>query len=191
MIKRFLLLVLLIALAGCNLNTQDVRLQQQFARYEAYYVSLFDNDRFISFSDAFDLEVVFTKLDSGYRYDVVIDNPKIAMYDIEIMVVENDTPFERADKMMPNLGIFESLEVNLVPYQVHTDKGFMKGVVVSGVVSVSVVELKIMVAWKDYAKLNSTREFFIRNLDYDRIGQIGEENDDDIDFNGEEEEEDE
>lgn len=186
--KVVLVFILLSTLIGCNINNQDLRSQQQLSRYQAYYLSLFDNDRFLSFSDAFDLDVVFTKLDQGYRYDIVIDNPKIAMYDIEIMVVENDTPFERADKMMPNLGIFEDLEVNLIPYQVHIDRGYMKGIVVSGLVPVSVVELKIMVAWKDYAKLNSTREFFIRNLDYDRIGTIGEETDEDIDFNQEESE---
>lgn len=196
MFKRFLLLLLILMLSACSFDQNDYLSEQNFARYQAYYTSIFDNDRFITFSDAFELEIVFTKIEDQYRYDIIIDRPSIAMYDIEVMVVENDLPFERSDKMMPNFGIFESAEANMIPFQVDVDKGYVKGIIVSGVVNVPVVELKIMVAWRDYAKLNSTREFFIRNLDYDRMQDgshdIIDDIDDDIDDEeGEEEDEDE
>lgn len=169
MIKKTLILLLLLSLSACSFDTQEYLSQENYARYQAYYTSIFDNDRFITFTDAYDIERVFTKVNDQYRYDIIIDNPSIAMYDIEVMVVENDVAFERAEKMMPSFGIFESKETNMIPFQVDVDKGYAKGIVLSGMVDVPIVELKVMVAWKDYAKLNTTREFFMFNLDYERM----------------------
>lgn len=169
MIKKALVLFLLLSLSACTFDTQEYLSQENYKRYQAYYTSIFDNDRFITFTDAYYIELVFTKIQDQYRYDIIIDEPAIAMYDIEVMVVENDVIFERADKMMPSFGIFELNETNMIPFQVDVDKGYAKGIIVSGMVDVPIVELKVMVAWKDYAKLNSTREFFMFNLDYERM----------------------
>ena len=43
----------------------------------AYYTSIFDNDRFITFTDAYNIELVFTKIEEQYRYDIIIDEGKI------------------------------------------------------------------------------------------------------------------
>ena len=189
MFKKASLLLLVFMMSACSFNQNDYLSEQNYARYQAYYTSIFDNDRFLAYSNAFELEIVFTKIENQYRYDIILDQPSIAMYDIEIMVVENDLSFERTDKMMPNFGIFESNEANMIPFQVDVDKGYVKGVVVSGLVEVSVVELKIMVAWRDYAKLNSSREFFIRNLDYERMQDGTHDIIDDIDDDEENDEE--
>ena len=34
---------------------------------------------------------------NNYRYDVIIDNPKVAMYGILAVVVENDVPFDKRE----------------------------------------------------------------------------------------------
>jgi hypothetical protein len=178
MFKKAILILAILILNGCAFDSNEYLSTENYARYQAYYTSIFDNDRFLTYSDAFLLEVVFTKIENQYRYDIIIDQPNIAMYDIEVMVVENDISFERSDKMMPNFGIFETNDTNMIPYQVDVSKGYVKGIILSGLIDVPVVELKIMIAWKDYAKLNSTREFFLRNLDYDRMQDGSHDNDD-------------
>lgn len=169
MFKKAISLLLVVLLASCTNNANSILEEENFSRYQAYYTSIFDNDRFIREPSNYELDVVFTKIDNKYRYDIIIDQPIIAMYDVEVMVIENDQPFERTDKMMPSFGVFESDETNMIPYQVNIEKGYAKGIVVSGLVDVKIVELKIMIGWKDYSKLNSYREFFIRNLDFDRM----------------------
>ncbi len=191
MLRKITMIMLILLMSGCAFDSDKYLSKENYARYQAYYTSIFDNDRFLAFSDAFDIEIAFNKIQDKYRYDIIIDNPSIAMYDIEVMVVENDVSFERADKMMPNFGIFETKDVNMIPFQIDVEKGYVKGIILSGMVDVSVVELKIMVAWRDYAKLNATREFFIRNLDYDRMQDGSHDNDDDIDDSEEDEEQDE
>ena len=178
MIKKALILFLLLTLSACTFDTQEYLSQENYKRYQAYYTSIFDNDRFITFTDAYNIELVFTKINEQYRYDIIIDEPAIAMYDIEVMVIENDIIFERSEKMMPSFGIFEQNETNMIPFQVDVEKGYAKGIVLSGMVDVPIVELKVMVAWKDYAKLNSSREFFMFNLDYERM-QAGDHGDTD------------
>lgn len=169
MFKKAISLLLVVLLASCTNNANSILEEENFSRYQAYYTSIFDNDRFIREPSNYELDVVFTKIDNKYRYDIIIDQPIIAMYDVEVMVIENDQPFERTDKMMPSFGVFESDKTNMIPYQVNIEKGYAKGIVVSGLVDVKIVELKIMIGWKDYSKLNSYREFFIRNLDFDRM----------------------
>lgn len=178
MFKRAIILLLVALLASCTNNASSILEEENFSRYQTYYTSIFDNDRFIREPSNYVLDVVFTQVENKYRYDIIIDQPIVAMYDIEVMVVENDQPFERIDKMMPSFGVFESNKTNMIPYQVNIEKGYAKGIVVSGLVDVGVVELKIMIGWRDYSKLNSFREFFIRNLDFERM------NDEDFDVIG-------
>jgi len=159
--KWMFVIILSLILSGCQWFDSDDIDEAKFQRYSAYYTSIFDNDRFIIASDYYELEVVMNKIsDSEYRYDVIIDSPKIAMYAIEIMVVENNITPEVADKMMPTIGIFEDVEYNLIPYQVNVDKGYVKGLIVNGISTEPTINLKIMVLWRDYAKLLVSREFF-------------------------------
>jgi len=169
MIKKLILLMMILMMTACNFKVDNIVETSKYQRYLAYYTSIFDNDRFILWSNFYDIELVMHKLPNNqYRYDLIIDNPRIAMYDIEIMVVENNVTPELTDKMMPNLGIFEDMEYNFVPFQVNVEKGYPLGLVVSGVTDSSIVSLKVMISWKDYAKVKSTREFFDLVGDYEK-----------------------
>ncbi|MDP2812971.1 MAG: lipoprotein [Erysipelotrichaceae bacterium] len=165
--KWTIIITLALVLSGCQWFDNDDIDEAKFQRYSAYYTSIFDNDRFILASEYYDIEVVMNKIsDAEYRYDVIIDSPRIAMYAIEVMVVENNITPEVASKMMPTIGIFEEVEYNLIPYQVNVDKGYVKGLIVNGISSEPTINLKIMVLWRDYAKLIVTREFFDINKIY-------------------------
>jgi hypothetical protein len=186
--KWTLIIVLSLVLAGCQWFDNDEIDKAKFQRYSAYYTSIFDNDRFILASEYYDLEVVMNKIsDTEYRYDVIIDSPRIAMYAIEVMVVENNITPEVADRMMPTIGIFENVEYNLIPYQVNVEKGYVKGLIVNGISKLPSINLKIMVLWRDYAKLVVTREFFEVNKNYDDGLPIEDPVGDDEDEEGAEE----
>lgn len=166
--KWTFVIIFSLILSGCQWFDNDDIDEAKFQRYSAYYTSIFDNDRFVLASEYYDLEVVMNKIsDAEYRYDVIIDSPKIAMYAIEVMVVENNITPEVAKKMMPTIGIFEDVEYNLIPYQVNVDKGYVKGLIVNGISTEPSINLKVMVLWRDYAKLLVTREFFEINKTYD------------------------
>lgn len=181
--KWMSVIIISLLLSGCQWFDNDDIDEAKFQRYSAYYTSIFDNDRFVLASEYYDLEVVMNKIsEAEYRYDVIIDSPKIAMYAIEVMVVENNITPEVANKMMPTIGIFENVEYNLIPYQVNVEKGYVKGLIVNGISTQPSINLKIMVLWRDYAKLLVTREFFEIVKTYDD-GTVVEEpvNDEDGD----------
>jgi hypothetical protein len=182
--KWMSVIIISLILSGCQWFDNDDIDEAKFQRYSAYYTSIFDNDRFVLASEYYDLEVVMNKIsEAEYRYDVIIDSPKIAMYAIEVMVVENNITPEVANKMMPTIGIFENVEYNLIPYQINVDKGYVKGLIVNGISTQPSINLKIMVLWRDYAKLLVTREFFEIVKTYDD-GTIVEEPVDDEDEDG-------
>jgi hypothetical protein len=186
--KWTVILILTMILSGCQWFDNDDIDEAKFQRYSAYYTSIFDNDRFVLASEYYDLEVAMNKIgEDEYRYDVIIDSPKIAMYAIEVMIIENNITPEVANKMMPTLGIFENVEYNLIPYQVNVDKGYVKGLIVSGISQQPSINLKIMVLWRDYAKLLVTREFFEVNKTFSDGTPIEEP--DDEDDTGEDEDE--
>lgn len=186
--KLTIIIILALILSGCQWFDNDDIDEAKFQRYSAYYTSIFDNDRFIFASEYYDIEVVMNKIsDSEYRYDVIIDSPRIAMYAIEIMVVENNVTPEVANKMMPTIGIFENVEYNLIPYQVNVERGYVKGLIVNGISSLPSINLKIMVLWRDYAKLIVTREFFDINKIFDDGSPIEEPIGDDEDEDGSDE----
>ena len=104
--------------------------------------------------------------DTEYRYDVIIDSPRVAMYDVEVLVIENGKSLEIADEIMPCIGLFEDHDFNLVPYQINLDAGFAEGFGLNGLVENPIVNLKVMVVWKDYAKVQQKREYFDLTVQY-------------------------
>ena len=130
----------------------------------------------------FDIYVDFHKADDGtVIYYVYLDNAQIAMYDVEVIAVENMNPYQETD-MMPTKGIFEDQKFSMIPYQYNVTAGYVKGFAISGDVNAEQVQLNVMVTWKDSTRLNVSREFFeFNNLDAGAMGshegndvQIGE-----------------
>ena len=61
--------------------------------------------------------------------------------------------------MMPSIGIFESQDYSLIPNQARTDKGFVKGLVLSGETPEDSVDITMLVEWRDKNKENAHREY--------------------------------
>ena len=152
-------------LCGCAKKTDD---SATLDEYQTYYNAVAENVSFTSTSKNFNCELEMTQVEDGtYRYYIVMDQPVSAMYDIVAIVVENDVAYNDAEKMMPSIGIFDDTK-SMIPNQVDTANGFVKGIALSGESSTSTIKLKMLVQWMDKAKKNSTREFLSYTLSADK-----------------------
>lgn len=158
-------LVLFLLLSGCIQQPRDVAFERALTVFESHYFSILDNDRFLNSSNYFNITIEKYEIANQFRYDLIIDDPQVAMYDLVIVIVENNQDFESLAALTPSLGVFDA-SVNLIPNQVNISKGFPKGVLLSGISSESTMQLRVMVAWKDYYKLKQMREYFIIDIDF-------------------------
>lgn len=178
--KTIILLLALLVLVGC-FDSQRVQ-EEQLARYETYWTSMLNETHFQTTSRNFNIEVDIDKVDDFYEYYVVIDEAKVAMYDIEIMVIENSELFDAFDRMLPSVGIFDE-PFNMVPYQVRRELNYREGAaLVRQELTEPQVTIQVMVMWKNYTRLDSFREMFEFELDYDAKqteveDSVSEEND--------------
>jgi len=165
--KRSLIFLLLFVtlLSGCARKESDEDIKME--KYKYIYQTVSDNDSFLSEPLYYDLDVSMSKLsDKEYRYDITIDNPQRAMYDIQVMAIENNLEYSLTNKMMPTIGILENDSINMVPYQIDYERGYVKGVILSGVTEDPVVNLKIRVSYKDYLLVRETKEYYNITVDY-------------------------
>lgn len=140
----------LLLMAGCSKETVKTEDSSSLMdEYETYYVEVQSNGHYESTSKNFDLSMEMTQVEDGtYRYYVILDNPKTAMYNVMMIACENDIPYDECDKMVPSFGIFEG-RVSLIPGQVNKDDGYVKGISISGETDEAKVSLKLLVRWKD------------------------------------------
>ncbi len=157
--KILLLILILFCTTGCT-NEHEDQTDLLMQKYILNYFDVLDNSSYVSYSNFYNLEIVMNKLDDGYRYDIIIDNPNIAMYDIDVFAVENNIEFSYENKLMPSIGVLDNEEYNMIPNQVNIEEGFMKGIIIGGLVDEPTVDLLIKVSWKDYAKLKQYNEYF-------------------------------
>ncbi len=144
-------------LAGCASRKDD---SANMAAYEGYYKSIQDNDRFQEGSLYYQISAEMSTLaDGSHRYYIFLDDAQIAMYDVVLLAVEDGLSFDTNDRMMPSIGIFESQDYSLIPNQARTDKGFVKGLVLSGETAQDSLDIRMLVEWRDKNKENAHREY--------------------------------
>jgi len=146
--KTVVLALSLILLGACsNSAKQD---QLKFETYTTMYTDLLNATGFKTSSDYFTLSPSLTDVGgSVYRYDVIIDDPKVAMYDVEILLIQDDGSLVISDTMMPSLGIFEDKTYYMIPFQVNTEANVVQGIDLNGLSSTLPIRLKMVVQWKD------------------------------------------
>lgn len=158
-------------LVGCN--SSETILREKYETYKLHYQSILNSTQFKESSNYFNISSTLTALNDGsFRYDVFVDEPKIAMYDVEILVVVDDGLLLISDEMMPSIGIFEDAEYHLIPYQIDHELGYEKGFNLNGVVSSNKVNLKVLVMWKDYFKIKTEREYFNLTVDLNQATEV-------------------
>ena len=180
--KMMTCLLTLMMLCGCKQQDENIVSEEKLAKYSSYYRTVLENENFESGSRYFDIYAEFHKSEEdSVIYYVYLDNAQIAMYDVEVIAIENMEPYQES-QMMPTKGIFEDQKFSMIPYQYNVNAGYVKGFAISGDVDAKDVQLNIMVTWKDSTRLNVSREFFeFNNLEAGAMGshegnetQIGE-----------------
>ena len=152
-----IILLMLIFLVGCESPEEsDILLD----KYKAAYGDLVSSDKFNSSSAYFDVETVVNKIDAGkFRIDTIIDNPKVAMYNVQVIAEINSNGVQQYEEVLPSLGIVDQSHYHLIPFQVNKEEGFYGGLVVSGVSDSLDGEVILKVNWTDYAETKSYEEF--------------------------------
>ena len=85
-----LLLVLLLLLSLCACEEDGKQMANPDERYMFIIEMIGEHDSFQETSNYFDIAVEMAKIEDGYRYYITIDNPRIAMYDIELLAIEKN-----------------------------------------------------------------------------------------------------
>lgn len=146
--KALLLLMSLILMSGCSNSAQLDQIK--IDTYKSMYTDILNASDFKSSSEYFSIEASLNDLgDSSYRYDVIIDQAKVAMYDVDILVIVDDGSLVISDKMMPSVGIFEDITYYMIPYQVNTAAHYVQGIALNGLSTSLPVRIKVLVKWKD------------------------------------------
>ena len=161
--KKFIVVLMMcILMTGCNFNvTKDVSVD---SRYEDMIELLITNEKFATESNYYDVSYDIVKLNEGYRYYIYIDNPRIALYNVQVLAIEDGIDYSRY--MAANVGIFEDTQYHLVPNQTNVDKGYVKGLMISGVTEKSELEIELMVCWSDRVSSTNEREYIQMHLNY-------------------------
>ena len=163
--KYFLVLFVFLLLTGCSPEPKTEA--DPNIRYLDMIQLIRDYDSFKDKSNYFDISAEIARLEDGtYRYYVMIDNTRVAIYDLEAIAIEMDVDYTR--KMAANIGIFEEKEYNLVPNQANPNKGFYQGIVASGTGTKGDTELYVVVQWKNRDLSIQHREFFCLPVSYNR-----------------------
>lgn len=158
--KFSIILFVLLMLTGCSKLTRELD-AEKYNSYLTYYSSILESENKLSSSENFDTEIVVNKIDeNNYRYDVIIDNPKVAMFDIKALAALDGFELEM-DKtnMMPSIGILDDLKKNMIPYQVYLEKDFVQGLILSLTSTSSALKITVMVDWKDLSGSKSLRDY--------------------------------
>ena len=156
--RKVMLIGILVLNLLCGCMEKSSR-DPKITSYETYYHAVEENVKFSETSTHFHYSKEMSVLPDGtYRYYIVVDEPQHAMYQCTLLAVENDSVFSTESKMMPSLGIFDD-PVIMIPNQVNTDKGYVKGIVLSGECTEPSVSIRLLVEWKDRTGKNTTREF--------------------------------
>lgn len=158
--KIITLLICLSLLGGCARNNNSA--SNTNTKYIGYVEAIINNNSIVSSDIPFDYDLSVTKDSKGqYVYEVTISNPKQAMYNVEMMVI--DVSKVGSENIFPSIGVIDEEQFNLIPFQSNAKRGFYAALACNGVSDGPQFTLNAFVVYRDYSGLNETRIFF--NLD--------------------------
>lgn len=123
--KMLMSIICLAMLLGCQKQNEN----SDFREYEMIIETLKKCQIFDE--PTFQVRLIYNELEKGYRYDVVIDEVQIDMYDIEA-ICYNETSL---DEIYPTIGLFDKEQYHLKKDYVDKKNGFYKGIQLSGISS--------------------------------------------------------
>lgn len=157
-------MVLILILCGCNIINRQGS-EESNSRYTYLIDMLKEHGSFATSSNYFDIDVEMATINNGYRYYVIIDNPTLAMYDIEMLAIEPDKDYSKT--MAANIGIFDEKEYHMIPNQSNVEEGYVKGLVASGTTDLDEITLRIYVQFKNSDFTTVHNEYIELNCKYE------------------------
>ncbi|MGB4984922.1 MAG: hypothetical protein WBO70_03995 [Erysipelotrichaceae bacterium] len=158
--KIIIILLALMMFSGCTNKTVETK-DDNLTKYNFYYQKIIDNEKFATSSINFDISLAINSVDGEFRYDVIVDNPQIAMHNIKMMAVEDDGSFSiDKTKVMPTVGIFESNSYHLVPNQINFNKGYVQGLSCSGMTKKTKGNILVVVFYNRDNDKEEVAEYF-------------------------------
>lgn len=125
--KKYLILCLLcLILIGCHHELSDNNMNK-YSEIKNTLTKCKDFDKDFPFQ----VSVVYNEIQGQWRYDLIIDQPVVSMYNITAISYSQ----YQTDEISPNIGIFDEIKYHLVPDYVNKENGYYKGIQLSGIVS--------------------------------------------------------
>ena len=139
--KRIAVVILtVLLLTGCTNRAKQMD-EEKYNVYLTNYQSILDSEDKKSSSPNFDIQLVKNEINGKYRYDLIIDNPKIAMYGIKVlMIVDNTTRTIETDRDL--------------------DKNCYGGLNLSILDDNPAIHVSVLVNYTNREKTRNIREFF-------------------------------
>ena len=81
-----------------------------------------------NYSDKMNIKLYYTEIDEGYRYEMLIDEPKQKMYNIKAISYSPSC----LDDYQPTIGYFDKETYSMIPGIVDKKKNIYKGITLSG-----------------------------------------------------------
>lgn len=162
--KIALVLILGICLNACSLIDSNSNTD---VRYFSMIELIEERDQFLKKSNYFDINIEMSHIDGGFRYYVIVDNARSALYDIEAIAIEKGQDYSKT--MAASVGIFEETEYIMIPNQSKPDEGYVAGLSFSGTTSNQNTEIYVLVQWKSKDHTETYREFFCLEAAYQGV----------------------
>ena len=152
--KIFLSLFLIIGLFGCSDSDSAAE-----TKYYDMLKLISQREEFSAFSDNFSVSAEISPISEGrYRYFVTVDNPRIAMFEVEILAIEEGK--EYVDEVTANAGVLLDEVYNMIPNQSDISRGYISGINISGETNNEHPVLYVLVQWHNKELTIVSREYF-------------------------------
>lgn len=124
---RKLTIILMLCFMFINGCQSTSAVDEQTALYD-HIIETISSTQHYDDVDDFDVKVTYTPIDDHYYYNVVINQPRIAMYHITLVSYCDAA----LDDIHPSLGIYDQDFYSLKPHYINKEEGFYKGIALNG-----------------------------------------------------------
>lgn len=120
--KKILCIIMILLLTGCS----STKTKEEIVYND--YVQMLKKSTYSETSLPFDVEIFIDKIiETEVTYRVIIDNPKVSLYNIETIVIHD----MHTEDVFPSSGIFDD-KLNLIPGVINKSSNYVEGIILAG-----------------------------------------------------------
>ena len=148
--------------SGCSfIDTISGRSAQQAQElYDGLYNQLVSATTFDSTVTDYDLTLNVVTTGDTYRFTLTVDQPRVAMRNVEVMVVDSNALSDPENGTILTRGLMDET-IHLYPNQVYTDLNALYSVEVEGSINTLPQTLRVMVSYMDESGSTTYKQFFL------------------------------